>query len=137
MLKKEMLITGLVFLMSLGLVGTVFAGENDYQGVLGADQFSFDAQPSEAELAALQAAINHNYDQDRLALAGTEAGNYEYQFDAPVTKAEIAAMNYDYDQQRLARVGTEAGDYKFGSVAESADELASDGQPGEAICGTC
>ena len=50
-----MLITGLVVLMSLGLVGTVFAGENDYQGVLGAE-FSFNAQPTGSEAAALNAA---------------------------------------------------------------------------------
>ena len=137
MLKKQMLITGLVVLMSLGLVGTVFAGENDYQGVLGADQFSFDAPISAAEQAAVNAAIKHNYDQDRLALAGTEAGDFEYRFDAPATKAELAAMNHVYDQERLDRIGTEAGDYKFGSVAASSDELASDGLPGKAICSSC
>lgn len=40
---------------------------------------------------------------------GTEAGNWQYQFDAPVTKADIAALNHTYDQENLALVGTEAG----------------------------
>jgi hypothetical protein len=41
---------------------------------------------------------------------GTEAGNWEYNFDAPATKADVAARNYNDNQSALALSGTEAGD---------------------------
>lgn len=40
---------------------------------------------------------------------GTEAGNWEFNFDAPPTKADIAAQNHNYDRERLTLIGTEAG----------------------------
>lgn len=40
---------------------------------------------------------------------GTEAGAWELDFDAPLTKADIAAQYPGYDQENLALVGTEAG----------------------------
>jgi hypothetical protein len=44
---------------------------------------------------------------------GTEAGNWEYNFDSPETKADVAARNFHYDQDSLAQIGTEAGNWEY------------------------
>ena len=42
-------------------------------------------------LANLQAAMNHEYGQDRLARVGTEAGNWEYRFDSSANSGTTVA----------------------------------------------
>ncbi len=44
---------------------------------------------------------------------GTEAGNWEYNFDSP----DVAVEGYQYDQEALARIGSEAGDWEYRSGA--------------------
>ena len=47
------------------------------------------------------------------AAIGTEAGNWEFNFDAAAGKADNAARNYQYDAGALAAIGTEAGNWEF------------------------
>ena len=56
----------------------------------------------------------------------SEAGEWEFKFDAPETKADVAAGNNVYDQEHLALVGSEAGDweYKFDTPDTRADVAA-------------
>jgi hypothetical protein len=61
---------------------------------------------SAPETAADGAARNYVYDQEQLALIGTEAGGEI----ASTPQALRAAKNYAYNEERLAVVGTEAGD---------------------------
>ena len=109
MFKKEFIIGLLTTFLCLGLIGTAFAGEGDYDSILGTDEFKFDAPVTKADIAAKA----YSYDQNSLALVGTEAGNWEFRFDAPLTKADIAARNHKYNQESLALVGTEAGNWEF------------------------
>lgn len=90
MLKKELIVSLLVVFFCFGLVGTVFA-ENSDTSIVGRDVYSFDAQPTPAELAAQKAAMDHEYDRDRLVRSGTEAGNWEYRFDASTRSSETVA----------------------------------------------
>ena len=61
-----------------------------------------------------------------VAAIGTEAGNWEYNFDAPETKADQAAKNYQYNRETLAAIGTEAGnwEYNFDAPETKADRVA-------------
>ena len=93
MFKKELVISLLVVFFSFGLVGTVFA-ENSDTSVVGRDVFSFDAQPTPSKLAAQKAAMNYEYDQDRLVRIGTEAGDWEHRFDSS-TKSNDAVADKD------------------------------------------
>lgn len=44
---------------------------------------------------------------------GTEAGNWQYSFDRPESKASAAAKAHQYDSEVLAAVGTEAGHWQY------------------------
>ena len=61
---------------------------------------------------------------------GSEAGNWEYRYNAPETTAEVAAQNYEYDATALNKVGTEAGnwEYRFNTSETSAEIAAQDYQ---------
>lgn len=113
MFKKELIISVLVAFLFMGFIGTAFAEQNNDTSILGSDQFSFDANNSMNS----EAAINHDYNQEHLAVVGTEAGDWKIDFAAPESKAEMAANNYNYNQQHLALVGTESGDWKFNNTA--------------------
>ena len=102
MFKKGLIVCVLATFFFLGLLGTSFAGEANYESKI-----------------------------------GTEAGNWEYNFDAPETKADVAAMNYQYDQEPLARVGTEAGDWEYGSDATNNEAIAEKGGVKDAVCIGC
>ena len=60
------------------------------------------------------------------AAIGTEAGDWEYKFDSPETKASQAARDYDYNQESLAVIGSEAGnwEYQFDAPETKADVAA-------------
>jgi hypothetical protein len=124
MLKKQYIVSLLVVLLSLGLAGSVIAGENDYNTILGSDEFSFEASETNKDTAA----NSHVYDQEKLALVGTEAGDWQYDYsaDAIETKSEQVASDHNSDQSQISAVGTEAGDweYRFDS-------------PENAVCGSC
>jgi len=118
MFKKELIISLLVVFFSFGLVGAVFAENND-TSILGRDEFSFDAQLTSSEQATQQAALNYNYNQDRLAQVGTEAGNSQYRFDSSTLSAQTAAMDHEYNQKSLIRGATEAGNWEARSGADA------------------
>ncbi len=127
MLKKELTTAILVAFLSLGLVATAMAGEVVYNGSeAGSDEFSFDAQNGNIDVVK-----NHVYDEEALAKVGTEAGNWEYRYDAPETKADITARNYNYDQESLASIGTEAGNDGFSFDATETRSYGS--APNEAV----
>ena len=90
MFKKELIVSLLVVFFTFGLAGAVFA-ENSDTSVVGKDIFSFDAQLTPSELKAQQAAMNYEYDQERLVQGGTEAGNWEYRFDSSRESGESVA----------------------------------------------
>lgn len=135
MLKKQYIISILVTLLSFGFIATVVAGENDESTILGSDEFRFDAPETEIDVAAR----NHVYDQERLALIGSEAGAWQYNPNAAETKSDIAARNHDYDQRQLASVGTEAGnwEYSFNPSTDVSDVAGSDARDKDAVCSNC
>lgn len=103
MLKRQLLIGLIASLLILGLSSLGLAGE---QGSEAGMEIS-------ATQTAWDAALTHNYDQDRLNAIGTEAGNYGVNFDSNTTKSDIAASNHNYDQEQLNAIGTEAGVYSL------------------------
>ena len=109
MLRKQYIVSLLVVLFTFIFVGAALAGENDYSGILGSDQFSFEDSEANMDMAV----SNHAYDEDHLALVGTEAGNWQYDANAERTPAQQAAIERDYDQSRLSDVGTEAGNWQY------------------------
>ena len=132
MLTKQLIISVLATFFFLGLLGTAFAGENDYTSVLGSDEFTFNAPETNADVAAR----NHVYNQEHLAAVGTEAGDWEYTFNAPETNADIAARDHVYNQENLATIGTEAGGPEF--TFESAEEAVAGGSDEkDAVCSNC
>ena len=124
MLKKQYIVSLLVVLLSLGFAGSVVAGENDYNNLLGSDEFSFEASETNKDTAA----STHVYDQEKLALVGTEAGDWQYDYSASSveTKSEQVASNHNSDQSQSSAVGTEAGDWEY-----------SFDSPENAVCGSC
>ncbi len=94
-MKKVIMVGTLVSILSLGMIGTVLAGEVGTEA--GADIISTSK--------ALEAAALYQYDYDRLAQLATEAGA-----DIISTpKALEAAANYKYDPIMVQLVSTEAG----------------------------
>ncbi len=108
MKSKTAPIIGLATLFLLSLAATSFAG----QGIPGnqphiGTEAGIDIVASDK---ALKAAVNYDYDANRLAQVGTEAG-----IDVQATqKAIAAAANYNYNPELLAQVGTEAGYDQYG-----------------------
>ncbi len=136
MFIKNIIVGMLAAFLCFGMIGTAFAGEGDYDSILGTDEFKFDAPVTKADIAAR----NYDYNQKSLAAVRTEAGSWEYKFDAPDTKADIAARNHDYNQDSLALVGTEAGDWgvKFKTSDTKASEaVANEGKKEDAVCTDC
>ena len=141
MFKKELFTSLLVAFFCVSLVGTALAGEVIYDGSeAGNDEFTSDA-PTEVS----DAAKSHVYDEKSLAIIGTEAGDWEFKYDAPETSADIAARNYNYNQESLASIGTEAGNDEFrfdasernvyGSASNEA--VADDSKVKDAVCNGC
>ena len=124
MLKKQYIVSLLVVLLSLGFAGSVVAGENDYNNILGSDEFSFEASETNKDTAA----NSHVYDQEKLDLVGTEAGDWQYDYSADVvgTKSEQVASDHNSDQSQFSAVGTEAGDWEY-----------SFDSPENSVCGSC
>ena len=138
MFKKEFIVGLLVAFLSLVMVGTVFAGENDYANIIGSDEFTFDAPESKTDVVVNDYVVNdYVYDQEHLALAGTEAGDWEYKYDAPETKADVAARSHVYNQEHMALVGTEAGDWEYRSGINTGEATAPEGQKMDTLCATC
>ena len=124
MLKKQYIVSLLVVLLSLGFAGSVVAGENDYNNILGSDEFSFEASETNKGTAA----NSHVYDQEKLALVGTERGAEakEHSASAVETKSEQVASDHSLDQSQISAVGTEAGDWEY-----------SFDSPENSVCGSC
>lgn len=134
MLGKEILVILLAGVLSMGLVGTAFAGDNNAVGTeAGNWQYNFDRPESKADAAAKA----HDYDNKALAAVGTEAGNWQYNFDAPDTRAAKAARNHDYNSSSLARVGTEAGNWEYRFSPQDKQEATADGDKRKSICSNC
>jgi len=133
MFKKEFIVGLLVVFLSLVMVGTVFAGENDYTNIIGSDEFTFDSTESNNDVAT----SDYVYDQEHLASVGTEAGDWEYKFDAPETKADVAARSHVYDQDHMVLVGTEAGDWEYRSDINNGEATAPEGRKVDTLCATC
>jgi|GEM_PF-2484462 len=110
MLKKEFIIGVLATSVIFGSLGTAFAEDSNDKSILGTDEYSFDAPGTTAD----EAARNHVYDQEQLALIGTEAGGEI----VSTPQALNAANNHAYSEERLAVVGTEAGDWEYRSYEE-------------------
>lgn len=104
MLKKSLIIGILTAFSLLGLLGTALA-ENGDNSILGTDQFTFNTPETKADVAAR----NHIYDQEQLALVGTEAGGEI----TSSPRALEATRSHGYDQDHLAKVGTEGGNWEF------------------------
>ena len=105
MTNKQLIISMLIVLVTLGLTGIAFAG--DIGSEAGHSEFSFD-QKVDSKL--LEAAKTHPYDAEVLAVIGTEAGAWDIQHvDADALEA---ARNYKYDWDKLHAISTEAGDYE-------------------------
>jgi len=51
----------------------------------------------------------------------SEAGVYQFNFNAPLTMADKAAMNHEYDRDSLARVGSEQGSWQYRVDAPKTD----------------
>jgi len=100
MLKKEMIISLFVGLLLICMSGIAFA--SDVGSEAGMKRMS-------VSQSTLDAAQSHDYSMLEQAKVGTEAGNWEYNFDTPQTKNEVAAQKHQYDQRRLEAIGTEAG----------------------------
>ena len=136
MFRKEFIIGALATCFFFGLLGTSFAEEGIYDGSeAGGDEFTF-AVPTEGS----DAVNNHVYDEEALAKVGTEGGNFEYQFDAPETKANVAARNYQYNQESVARIGTEAGDWEYNAAPagnNANDAVAEKSSVKDAVCKGC
>jgi hypothetical protein len=107
MLRKNVLISILIAVLSIGFTGSVFAANADEAGNY---QFKFGAS---SKMQDIQAAEHYNYDQKQLANIGTEAGNWTYNFNAPETKNVEAAEAYPYNAKQLAKDSTEAGDWDY------------------------
>ena len=124
MLKKQYIVSLLVVLLSLGFVGSVVAGENDYNTILGSDEFSFEASETNKDMST----NSHVYDQEKLALIGTEAGDWQYDDSANAveTQSQQVASDRNSDQSQLSSVGTEAGNWEY-----------SFDSPENAVCGSC
>ena len=104
-MKNVIKVGVLVGFMTLGIVGSALAEQPNDKSILGADEFSFAAPQTEADIAAK----NYAYDQERLKLVGTEGGDWQFDFNAPETKADLAAKNYQYDPMKLKMAGTDMG----------------------------
>jgi hypothetical protein len=101
MRKREMIIGLLVVLLSFGLVGTVFAADNDsirasdVNSEAGSWQLLTVSSTSNADLMA----ASSYQDNGSLAANASEAGNWQYRFDARETNSEKAASGYNYIQE--------------------------------------
>lgn len=135
MFNNKLIIGLLVTFFFMGFIGTAFAENSNDTSILGTDQFSFDSQQSTNN----EAAKNFDYNQEHLALVGTEAGNWKYN-NVQKSKADVAATNYNYNQEHLALVGTEAGDWKINNSAQGVKGIkvqASEAKKQNAICSNC
>jgi len=128
MLKKSLIIGAFSVFSLLGLLGTAFAEDND-NSILGTDQFTFNAPETKADVAAR----NYVYDQEQLALIGTEGGGEI----TSSPKALEAARTHDYDQGQLAKVGTEGGNWQFSfdNQASRTNEAVAGKQ--DVLCNNC
>lgn len=122
MLRKEYIVVLLAVLLSFGLAGTVFAADSD---MISANDVSTEAGDFQYH-ATTQVPGNLNYDQKALSRVGTEAGNWQFNFDAPESKADMAANRYDYNAKSLSAIGTEAGDSQLDARGDV-----------KTMCGTC
>ena len=107
MLRKNVLISMLIAVMSLGFVGSVFAGNADEAGNY---QYKFGGNN---KMQDFQAAEHYNYNQKQLAKVGTEAGNWTYNFNAPEPQNVEAAEAHPYNAKQLAKGRTESGNWKY------------------------
>jgi len=105
MLKRNILISMLIAVLSIGFAGTVFAANADEAGNY---QYKFGANN---KMQDFQAAEHYNYNQKQLAKVGTEAGNWSYNFNAPEGKIVESAEAHPYNAKQLAQGRTESGNW--------------------------
>ena len=129
MLRKELIIGIFTAFTLLVSFGTALAEDSNDKSILGTDEFTFDAPETKADVAAR----NYVYDEEQLALVGTEAGSEV----TSTPKALQAARNYGYDKEYLAAAGTEAGDweFRFDDQGTGTSEVIADKQ--DATCSKC
>lgn len=103
---KNLLTVGIFAgLLMLDTAGSALAENTNGAPILSTDQFSFSATVDQNGVPMAEKAGN----SEVLAQVGTEAGNWQFRYDAPETQADLAAKNYHYDAQKLRMVGTEFG----------------------------
>lgn len=129
MLRKEIIVGIFAAFTLLLSFGTALAEDSNDTSITGSDEFVFNAPETKADVAAR----NYVYDEDQLALIGTEAGSEV----ASAPKALRAARNHGYNEERLAVVGTEAGDweFRFGGQGSGTSEAIADKR--DATCSNC
>lgn len=88
LLKKILLVGLLSSLFTFGLSGLAFAESTD-PSLLGNDEFQFNAP----ETKAGRAARGFDYDQESLAIVGTEAGDWEYRHEPSDNQLGAAVAN--------------------------------------------
>jgi hypothetical protein len=113
MLRKNVLISMLIAVMSLGFAGSVFAGNADEAGNY---QYKFGGKN---KMQDFQAAEHYNYNQKQLAKVGTEAGNWAYNFNAPEPQNVEAAEAHPYNAKTLAKGRTESGNWNTPQNSQS------------------
>ena len=105
MLRKELIIGVFAAFILLSSFGTALAEDSNDKSILGTDEFTFDAPETKADVAAR----DYVYDEEQLALIGTEAGGEM----VSTPKALRASRSHNYDEEHLVAVGTEAGNWEF------------------------
>ena len=125
MFKKSLSIGLLTVASLIGLLGTSFA-EDRSSGLLGKDEFVFNAPETKADVAAR----NYVYDQEELAMIGTEGGGEI----KPTAKTLEAARSHNYDQEKLANVGTEGGNWEFSFDDRSSHSNQAVADQRDAVC---
>ncbi len=105
MLRRNLLISLLTAILSVGFAGSVFAGNTDEAGNY---HYKFGAT---SKMQNFQAAEKYNYNQEQLANVGSEAGNWTYHFNAPESKNVEAAEAHPYNAKSLAKGSTESGNW--------------------------
>ena len=129
MLRKELIIGVFAVFTLLVSFGTALAEDSNDKSILGTDEFVFDAPETTADVAAR----NYVYDEEQLALIGTEGGGEI----ASTPEALNAARSYNYDEEHLAKVGTEAGnwEFQFADQGTGMSEVIVDKR--DAVCNEC
>ena len=89
MFKKELIIGVIATSVLLGSFGSALAEDSNATSILGIDEFTFETTDTTSDAAAR----NYVYDQEQLAVVGTEAGDWEFRSYDQVTATSEAVAN--------------------------------------------